>query len=203
VLAIDFETANHAPESACALGATLLHEGEAVAHRTALIRPYTGKDFCFTGLHGIGWNDVKNEPRFDRVWESFRPLWEEADLVIAHNVSFDLRVLFACGRAGGVAPEPRWYACTVALARARWPQLPNHKLDTVCSSLNIRLSHHDAASDASACASVYAAAMKLSPRMTVYANAAWTETNVPLSTADTMRDQLGRTRRAGEALQSA
>ncbi len=192
ILAIDFETANYQPESACSLGATLVRGTEIVARESARIRPYTGKDFCFTELHGIRWRDVKDEPCFDTVWERFRPLWEQADLVIAHNVSFDLRVLFACARRANLVPEPRWHACTVALSRNRWPDLPNHKLNTVCSKLNIRLTHHDALSDASACAGVYLAAMKLSPRVTVQATDAWTPTSVPVSTWKTISDHIGR-----------
>ena len=46
------------------------------------------------------------------------------------------------------------YVCTVAMARRAFPELPNHKLDSVCDHCDIALMHHDAASDAEACARV-------------------------------------------------
>ena len=192
VLAIDFETANTEPASACALGATLLRGSEVVATKSARFRPYTGQYFCFTDIHGIRWNDVRNEPHFDAVWRDFQSLWEEADLIIAHNASFDMRVLFACARQGGFVPEPRWYSCTVEIARSRWPEFPNHKLNTLCDELNIDLAHHNAESDATACAAIYVAATRENTSIYIYENAGWTTTNVPASATYTRRDRIGR-----------
>ncbi|MDF3024853.1 MAG: polymerase epsilon subunit-like 3-5 exonuclease, partial [Alphaproteobacteria bacterium] len=47
------------------------------------------------------------------------------------------------------------WVCTVNVARSKWPELANHKLNTVSKHLNIELNHHDAASDAHACANIY------------------------------------------------
>ena len=46
------------------------------------------------------------------------------------------------------------YACTVSMARKAFPKLHRHTLDAVCDHCGIALVHHDAASDAEACANV-------------------------------------------------
>lgn len=42
-----------------------------------------------------------------------------------------------------------------AMARRAFPELPNHKLDTLSHALDISLMHHDAGSDALCCARVF------------------------------------------------
>tara|TARA_Y100000310_G_scaffold243676_1_gene248234 strand:- start:12352 stop:12927 length:576 start_codon:yes stop_codon:yes gene_type:complete len=44
---------------------------------------------------------------------------------------------------------------TLKLARENLKQLPNHKLDTIADHYNIKLDHHEALSDAIACAEIY------------------------------------------------
>ena len=44
------------------------------------------------------------------------------------------------------------YACTVEISRRVWPDLPNHKLDTVADFLGYTFHHHQALDDARACA---------------------------------------------------
>ena len=67
--------------------------------------------------------------------------------------AFDMRVLASCLRAYGIVWKPSAsYACTCSMGRKCYPDLPNHKLNTMCSHLQISLNHHDAASDSHACA---------------------------------------------------
>ena len=49
------------------------------------------------------------------------------------------------------------FLCTVKLARATWNLYPT-KLPDVCRHLGLDLDHHDAASDANACARIVVAA---------------------------------------------
>jgi len=51
-------------------------------------------------------------------------------------------------------PETVAYYCTVTMSRRVWPHLPDHKLSTVSRHCGIELVHHEAASDAAACASI-------------------------------------------------
>ena len=65
--AIDFETANHSRDSACALGVVIVEHGRIVRRLHQWIRP-PSREFTFTYIHGLSWDDVKDAPRFDAVW---------------------------------------------------------------------------------------------------------------------------------------
>lgn len=49
---------------------------------------------------------------------------------------------------------------TLKLARENLKQIPNHKLNTICEHYGIELDHHEALSDAIACAKIYCCIMK-------------------------------------------
>ena len=51
-VAIDFETANHRGDSACALGLVRVEDGAVTAAESLLIRP-PDRNFSFTWVHGI------------------------------------------------------------------------------------------------------------------------------------------------------
>ena len=56
-------------------------------------------------------------------------------------------------------PECR-YVCTVKVSQRVWPDLANHKLDTVSDYLGIMLDHHEAGSDARAAGLILQAALR-------------------------------------------
>lgn len=155
--ALDFETADEGRDSACALAVVRSEGGRIVAREARLIRP-PRKGFVFTHIHGITWEDVAGEPPFAEVWEDLRPLVEGVDFLAAHNAPFDRGVLASCCRAAGLEPPATPFRCTVQLARQVWGIYPT-KLPNVCNYLGIPLNHHDAASDAEACARIVLAAM--------------------------------------------
>jgi len=57
----------------------------------------------------------------------------------------------------GYRPPSIQWSCTVQLARRTWNVRPT-KLPNVCTFLGVPLKHHDAASDAEACARIVIAA---------------------------------------------
>jgi DNA polymerase-3 subunit epsilon len=151
-LAIDFETANYYRDSACAVGLTLVRGGRVIKSEQYLIRP-PSRWFTFTYIHNLTWEDVCAAPTFDQVWPAFHAKLTEVDFVAAHNASFDRGVLEACcGRYGLESPETP-FVCTVQVARAQWGIFPT-KLPDVCRHLDIPLDHHNAGSDAEACARI-------------------------------------------------
>jgi DNA polymerase-3 subunit epsilon len=150
--AIDFETATTDPESACAIGVVRVERGRVVRRFTRLIRP-PERRFEFTYLHGISWRDVKHAATFEAVWADARPLWEGVSFLAAHNASFDANVVRACCRRAGMAAPRTRFECTVALARRVWGIYPTG-LAAVARALGIALRHHDAGSDANACAEI-------------------------------------------------
>jgi DNA polymerase-3 subunit epsilon len=107
----------------------------------------------FSYLHGITWEDVASKPVFGDFWPTVRDLLDNVDFIAAHNASFDRSVLHACCDRHEHRPPLDNYVCTMKLARRLWDIRPT-KLSDVCRHFDIRLKHHDAASDALACASI-------------------------------------------------
>jgi len=154
--AIDFETANYSPDSACAVGLVVVKDNRIVQREHYLIRP-PDQQFVFTYLHGIAWEDVRDAPAFDELWPTLQTRIKDADFLAAHNASFDRRVLDSCCRTYRLHEPSPSFVCTVKLARRLWGVYPT-KLPDVCRHLNIPLQHHQADSDAEACARIVIAA---------------------------------------------
>lgn len=156
--AIDFETANHNRDSACAVGVAIVESGRIVSRLYELIRP-PSRQFLFTHIHGLSWNDVKRASTFDVVWASISLELAGVAFLAAHNAPFDQGVLGACCTTYGLPIPVQPFVCTVRLARAQWAVYPT-KLPDVCHHLGIDLRHHEADSDAEACANIVIAAEK-------------------------------------------
>lgn len=150
--ALDFETADYGRDSACALSVVIVEQMKIVETWTELIRP-PRREFVFTYLHGISWRDVQDKLVFGELWPAVAPMLEQVDFVAAHNAAFDRSVLRACCTQAGHSALKKPFLCTVKLARATWSIFPT-KLSDVARHLSIPLKHHDAASDALACAQI-------------------------------------------------
>ena len=154
--AIDFETADPGRDSACALAVVRVEKGAIVRRESRLIRP-PRRAFAFTHIHGISWSDVSGAPSFGEVWEGLRELVEGVSFLAAHNAAFDRSVMAACCASARLAPPALPFECTVRLARRLWGIRPT-TLPDVCRVLGLPLRHHDALSDAEACAGIILAA---------------------------------------------
>jgi DNA polymerase III subunit epsilon len=157
-VAIDFETADFRPDSACAVALVRVEGNTIVAKTHALIRPPRSR-FHFTYIHGITWERVKSAPTFAEIWPQMAQYLAGADYFVAHNAAFDRGVLQACCESAGLLMPGLPFRCTVRLARQTW-KLPSNKLNLVCQHLNIPLQHHNALSDAEACARIVLAAQQ-------------------------------------------
>lgn len=157
-LAIDFETADYQPDSACAVGLVRVEEGEIVKREFHLIRP-PRPHIHFAYLHGIEWEDVKDQPDFAGVWPKMAAMMDGVDFLVAHNAPFDKGVLNACCHSAGIRPPEIRFECTVKTARRVWGIYPTN-LPAVCRHFGIPLNHHDAASDTEACAQIMIRAME-------------------------------------------
>jgi len=155
-VAIDFETSHTLPDSACSVGLVRVHDGVIVERRVELIRP-PRRAFMFTQIHGLTWDHVAGAKPFAEVWPDLAPMLEGASFLAAHNSGFDRRVLRACCDAAGLAMPRQPFQCTVQLARRTW-RLHSNNLAAVCAHLQIPLRHHEAGSDAEACARIVLAA---------------------------------------------
>jgi DNA polymerase-3 subunit epsilon len=156
--AIDFETADYGRDSACALSVVLVQGTEVEKTVTHLIRP-PRKEIVFEYLHGISWRQVASKPVFGELWPELLPLFEKVSFIAAHNATFDRSVMHTCCDGAGHTVPAAPFICTVKLARRLWDIYPT-KLPDVCRRLKINLRHHDAASDALACAKIVIEAHK-------------------------------------------
>ncbi len=161
-LALDFETGNASPLSACALGASVFEDNQLVDEKISLIRPPE----CVGRFHwgNVRVNHIKEKmvadaPSFAEVWEPLADI-AEGSVIVCHNAMFDTNVLCSClAHYGLKMPECR-YLCTVKVSKRVWPELENHKLDTVSAALHIDLNHHEAGSDARAAGLILQAALR-------------------------------------------
>ena len=155
-VAVDFETANRSPASACAVGLARVRGGEVVATDAWLIRPPHGHDRFEpfnVQLHGVSAERVSGAPR----WEaSLARILEFAgdDVLVAHNAPFDMGVIVAASRACGLPVPALRYFCSLRLAR-RGYKLASYALPSAARAAGFELTnHHDALADALACAAI-------------------------------------------------
>ena len=151
-IVFDVETPNCANDRMSAIGVTVVEGGEIAGEFYSLVNPECRFDWFNVQLTGITPGMVEDQPTFPQLWPALRPLLE-GGILVAHNAPFDMGVLRRCLAGYQIFWKPRaHYADTVRMARSQLPQLPNHKLDTLCRWLDIDLDHHNAGSDSAACA---------------------------------------------------
>lgn len=156
--AIDFETADYGPDSACAVAVVVVDGLEIVRTVSHLIRP-PRPHVVFTHIHGLTWEHVKDAPAFGDLWPTVAKELDGVEFLAAHNAPFDRNVLRACCAAAGLPEPAHRFECTVRIARKTWKVFPT-KLPDVCRFLDLPLKHHDATSDATACANIVIAARR-------------------------------------------
>jgi len=160
-IALDFETASASPGAVCSVGLAWIGGDRRVTHTAhRLVRPADMRfDAMNIAIHGIHPHHVEHEPEFPGLWDELLPHLEAVPLLLAHNAPFDIGVLRAVLTHYRLPWPALSYLCTVKIARAQWPDLPNHKLSTVADHLGLDLQHHTADSDAAACAGIALAAI--------------------------------------------
>lgn len=108
-------------------------------------------------VHGITENDTKNAPTFIEVYPEIRRRLANK-LIVAHNESFDRNVLIKtmidCGLDYSELNIPDRWECTMKLCKAS-DKYPSGKLNECCAIRGIELNHHEALSDARACAKLF------------------------------------------------
>ncbi len=155
---IDFETANSERNSACSVAVVVIENGRMVDGYDTLIKPPTMEFSAGNiSIHHITPDMVQNAPTFAQIWPQIRT-YLEGRIVIAHNAFFDMGVLRSCIWHYHL-PKPHFStACTVQISRKVWPELPNHKLNTMGDYFKIKFNHHTALDDAKVCAKIPLAA---------------------------------------------
>lgn len=146
--AIDFETAQPQPNSICQVGLIRVVNGVIAQELNVLVQPpgnsYWGR---FTQIHGIGPSDTFRSPTFEQVWPQIEP-FISGQQVVAHNgLRFDFPVLDKTLQYYHF-PVPKYGKhCTYKIYKVGLAKL--------CQQYSIPLQHHDALSDARACAILF------------------------------------------------
>ncbi len=154
IVAIDFETANSRPNSACQIGLVVMEGFEIVAERSWLIRPprLFFAPQCVK-VHGLTARDCMDKPAWDAIWPDVREMIDKS-VLLGHNVGFDARVLVETCKHYELPIPPLEIQCSRLLAKRVWPSLDGHGLANVAKHLRLEFQHHDALEDARASARI-------------------------------------------------
>ncbi len=97
-------------------------------------------------IHGIRPIDTRDAPTFDRVWFEIKK-WIEDEVIVAHNVDFDVNCLRSTlAYYDEIQPQMELRCTRLIYGRG---------LAYCSKKYKIPLKHHDAHSDAMACAILY------------------------------------------------
>jgi DNA polymerase-3 subunit epsilon len=153
--AIDFETAiGYHP---CSVGIVTVENGIITDEFVSLIKPPNNEYSPFTiKVHGIYPRDTMHAKSFAQIFPEIQKRLQNR-VVVAHNESFDRNVLLKSMALynldySDLNIAPRW-ECTVKIYKAKG--LKPTRLSDCCREMKIQLNHHEALSDARACAKLY------------------------------------------------
>lgn len=153
LVAIDFETSGYTNHHACAIGLCRIEYGKIIYSKSWLIKP-PSKRVYFSNIHNLTWEILKDQPSFFTLWPKIAPIFKGANGCLAHNANFDRNVLIGCCNYANIIPPKLPFFCTLKGVR-KILNLQKNSLDAVCEYFNIPLNHHEAQSDAYACANIF------------------------------------------------
>ena len=147
-VAFDLEMPNRFGDRISAIGISVVENGRIVKRYYSLVNPECRFDPYAAELTGINAALVADKPTFPEIWDDIRGYLTN-EILVAHSAQGDLHVLSNCLSSYGIEWTPTVRClCTLAMGNLCYPDLENHRLDTMCESLGITLDHHNAGSDA-------------------------------------------------------
>ncbi|MFT5970880.1 MAG: DNA polymerase-3 subunit epsilon [Flavobacteriales bacterium] len=158
--AIDFETAK--THHICSVGIVTIENGEIIDEYHSLIQPPNNEyNWHNIQVHGITEKDTSNTPRFNEIYPEIKRRIG-GKTIVAHNESFDRGALSKTMRDYAIDYSDlniaeKW-ECTLKIYKAKGYRPAN--LNACCKIHGIELEHHQALSDARACAALFLIAQK-------------------------------------------
>lgn len=155
--AFDTETTGLKPEyeRLIEIGAIRFDKNGIIARYDILINPGKPIPPGASAINNITDDMVRNCPLIESVLPDFLTFVRDSVLV-AHNAGFDLSFVNKELERSGFNPLKNNAADTVHLARSRFPQLPNHKLQSLAAYFGIDVRNaHRAEDDARVCMEVF------------------------------------------------
>ncbi len=156
VVDVEATGAKTPPNRLIELGAFRIRGGRIVDKFLSLVNPEIPIPRFVASLTGISNDMVKNAPVFAEV----APRWLDFvsdSVLVAHNAPFDTSFLnHEISRVYANHRMVNPHLCTVRLSRRAFPQLSNHRLETIAQHFSIPIaSRHRAGSDALATAEIF------------------------------------------------
>ena len=151
---VDVETTGMAPPEhrVIEIGAVRLREGKEHRSLATLVQPRRSLPYFITALTGITTDMLLTAPYFEEI---AGVLWDfmAGAIICAHNASFDVKFLrwefTRCGPLPPLLEEDAPVFCTMRLGRRLQPELTDHRLDTIASSMGLGFAkRHRALDDA-------------------------------------------------------
>lgn len=132
------------------LAAVKMREGEIIDRFERFANPHHPLSATTIQLTGITDDMVKNAPDPEVVLEEFRQ-WAGDDILVAHNASFDMGFLNIGYKKIGYENASNPVIDTLELSRFLYPDMKNHRLNTLAKKFDVELTqHHRAIYDAEA-----------------------------------------------------
>lgn len=132
------------------LAAVKVQGGEIIDRFESFANPHHRLSATTINLTGITDDLVENAPEVSEVLERFYH-WTGDAILVAHNASFDMGFLNVGYKKMGFEKAKNPVIDTLELGRFLYPQLKNHRLNTLAKKFDIELTqHHRAIYDAEA-----------------------------------------------------
>lgn len=146
--AIDFETAQGYRWSICQVGLVRVEHGIITNEINLLVQPPNNYYWeRFIDIHGITPQHTANAPTFDMIWHKIEPFIKNQSVVAHNGLCFDFPVLSRTLEYYGMQAPDYEKHCTYRIYKS--------DLASLCQEHKIPLNHHDALSDARACAMLF------------------------------------------------
>jgi DNA polymerase-3 subunit alpha (Gram-positive type) len=132
------------------LAAVKIQGGEIIDRFESFANPHHKLSATTINLTGITDDMVENAPEVAEVLLSFHE-WTKDAILVAHNASFDMGFLNVGYKKIGLGKATNPVIDTLELARFLYPDLKNHRLNTLAKKFDVELTqHHRAIYDAEA-----------------------------------------------------
>ncbi len=146
--AIDFETAHGRRWSICQVGLVTVENGIIKDQLSILVKPPNNFYWDrFVDIHDITPEHTANTQTFDKVWQQIEPFIKNKNLVAHNGFSFDFHCLNQTLEYYNIEPPKYTGHCTYRIF--------GDNLASLCKKYVIPLNHHNALSDAMACAKLF------------------------------------------------
>lgn len=132
------------------LAAVKIKNGDIIDRFEAFANPHHPLSATTINLTGITDDHVKDAPEVEEVLKRFKE-WADDAILVAHNASFDMGFLNVGYKKFGLGRATNPVIDTLEFARFLYPEMKNHRLNTLAKKFNVELTqHHRAIYDAEA-----------------------------------------------------